>query len=549
NGKAKISDLSVGKYKLVEKESLPGYKKLTEPVSFEIKKGMTEVLSLKVENEQLDKGSVEITKVDKDSQKVLEGVVFEVQDEQGKVVTEVKTDKNGKAKISDLSVGKYKLVEKESLPGYKKLTEPVSFEIKKGMTEVLSLKIENEMVDTGNVEITKIDKDNKAPLAGVVFEVQDDKGKVVTKVTTDKAGKAIVADLSVGKYKLVEVESLPGYKKLEKPVLFEITKGMTKSLAFTVENEMVDTGNVEITKIDKDSKAPLENVVFEVRDSKGKVVAKVTTDKEGKADVSDLSIGKYELVEVETPAGYKPLEKPVSFEIKKGMTKVLSLKVENEQLDKGSVEITKMAAESKEVLSGAVFEVHDEKGKVVVKVTTDKDGKAKIADLSVGNYTLVEVEAPKGYEKLTNPIPFEITNGMINAVQLEVLNKLNHLAPPDPETPDPENPGTPDPENPGTPDPENPGTPDPENPGIPDPENPGTPDPENPGTPNPENPGTPNSENPGTPDPEKPGTQNPEKPEKELPKTGQKMPVEPYMGALLVMMSFGLLVLGRKQQR
>ncbi|PGU68447.1 SpaA isopeptide-forming pilin-related protein, partial [Bacillus cereus] len=484
-GKAKIADLSVGKYKLVEVESLPGYKKLAKPVSFEIKKGMTEVLSLKVENELVDKGSVEITKLDKDSQKVLEDVVFEVQDEQGKVVTEVKTDKNGKAKISDLSVGKYKLVEKESLPGYKKLTEPVSFEIKKGMTEVLSLNIENEMVDTGNVEITKIDKDNKAPLAGVVFEVQDDKGKVVTKVTTDKAGKATVADLSVGKYKLVEVESLPGYKKLEKPVLFEITKGMTKSLAFTVENEMVDTGNVEITKIDKDSKAPLENVVFEVRDSKGKVVAKVTTDKEGKADISDLSIGKYELVEVETPAGYKPLEKPVSFEITKGMTKVLSLQVENEQLDKGSVEITKMAAESKEVLSGAVFEVHDEKGKVVVKVTTDKDGKAKITDLSVGNYTLVEVEAPKGYEKLTNPIPFEITNGMINAVQLEVLNKLNHLAPPGPETPNPEKPGTP----------------------------------------------------------------NPEKPEKELPKTGQKMPVEPYMGALLVMMSFGLLILGRKQQR
>ncbi|MGH0888865.1 SpaA isopeptide-forming pilin-related protein, partial [Bacillus cereus] len=455
-GKAKVSDLSVGKYKLVETESLPGYKKLIEPVSFEIKKGMTEVLLLKVENEQLDKGSVEITKVDKDSQKALEGVVFEIQDEAGKVVTKVTTDKEGKAKVSDLSVGKYKLVETESLPGYKKLIEPVSFEIKKGMTEVLLLKVENEQLDKGSVEITKVDKDSQKALEGVVFEVQDEKGKVVTKVTTDKEGKAKVSDLSVGKYKLVETESLPGYKKLTEPVSFEIKKGMTEVLSLKVENEQLDKGSVEITKVDKDSQKVLEGVVFEVQDEKGKVVTKVTTDKEGKAKVSDLSVGKYKLVETESLPGYKKLTEPVSFEIKKGMTEVLSLKVENEQLDKGSLEITKMAAESKNVLSGAVFEVHDEKGKVVTKVTTDKEGKAKVSDLSVGHYTLVEVEAPKGYEKLTNPIPFEITKGMISPVQLEVLNKLTSLAPPGPEKPettDPEKPETTDPEKPETTDP------------------------------------------------------------------------------------------------
>ncbi|PEL94318.1 SpaA isopeptide-forming pilin-related protein [Bacillus wiedmannii] len=487
-GKANVSDLSVGKYKLVETESLPGYKKLSESVSFEITKGMTEVLSLKVENEQLDKGSVEITKVDKDSQKALEGVVFEVQDEQGKVVTKVTTDKEGKANISDLSVGSYKLVEVESLLGYKKLEKPVSFEITKGMTKVLSLKIENEWVDKGNVEVTKVDKDSGTVLAGVTFEVQDEQGKVITKVTTDKEGKANISDLSIGSYKLVEVENLPGYKKLTEPVSFEIKKGMTEVLSLKVENEQLDKGSVEVIKVDKDSQKALEGVVFEVQDEKGKVVTKVTTDKEGKANVSDLSVGKYKLVETESLPGYKKLTEPVSFEIKKGMTEVLLLKVENEQLDKGSVEITKMAAESKNVLSGAVFEVHDEKGKVVTKVTTDKEGKAKVSDLSVGHYTLVEVEAPKGYEKLTNPIPFEITKGMISPVQLEVLNKLTSLAPPGPEKPE-------------------------------------------------------------TTDPEKPETTNPEKPEKELPKTGQKMPVEPYMGALLIMMSFGLLVLGRKQQR
>ncbi|PGK29382.1 cell wall anchor protein, partial [Bacillus anthracis] len=190
---------------------------------------------------------------------------------------------------------------------------------------------------------------------------------------TDKEGKANVSDLSVGKYELVEVESLPGYKKLEKPVSFEIKKGMTEVLSLKVENEMVDSGNVEITKIDKDSKAPLENVVFEVRDLKGKVVKKVTTDKDGKANISDLPIGKYELVEVETPAGYKPLEKPISFEIEKGRVTALKLTVENELVDTGNVEITKVDTDSQKALEGVVFEVQDEQGKVVGRVTTDKE--------------------------------------------------------------------------------------------------------------------------------------------------------------------------------
>ncbi|WP_002150047.1 MSCRAMM family protein, partial [Bacillus cereus] len=423
-GKANIADLSVGKYKLVEKESLPGYKKLTEPVSFEIKKGMTKVLSLKVENELLDKGSLEITKVDKESGAALAGVTFEVQDEKDKVVTKVTTDKEGRATIADLSVGKYKLVEVDSLPGYKKLAKPVSFEIKKGMTEVLSLKVENEQLDKGSVEITKVDKDSQKVLEGVVFEVQDEQGKAVTEVTTDKEGKAKVSDLSVGKYKLVEKAGLPGYKKLTEPVSFEITKGMTTFLSMKVENEQLDKGSVEITKVDKDSQKVLAGVVFEVQDEAGKVVTEVTTDKDGKAKVSDLSVGKYKLVEKAGLPGYKKLTEPVSFEIKKGMTEVLSLKIENEMVDKGSVEITKVDKESGAVLAGVTFEVQDEKDKVVTKVTTDKKGKANVSDLSVGKYKLVEVESLPGYKKLEKPVPFEIKKGMKKSLAFTVENEM-----------------------------------------------------------------------------------------------------------------------------
>ncbi|WP_249727707.1 prealbumin-like fold domain-containing protein, partial [Bacillus paralicheniformis] len=82
----------------------------------------------------------------------------------------------------------------------------------------------------------------------------------------------------------------------------------------------------------------LEAVVFEVQDEQGKIVTEITTDEEGKANVSDLPIGKYELVEVETPAGYKPIESPISFDIEKGRVTALKLTVENELIDTGNVE-------------------------------------------------------------------------------------------------------------------------------------------------------------------------------------------------------------------
>ena len=64
------------------------------------------------------------------------------------------------------------------------------------------------MVDKGNIEITKVDKENGAVLAGVEFEVQDEKDEVVRKVVTDKDGKANVSDSISRKVQISRDEKL-----------------------------------------------------------------------------------------------------------------------------------------------------------------------------------------------------------------------------------------------------------------------------------------------------------------------------------------------------
>ena len=77
-----------------------------------------------------------------------------MQDEQGKVVTEVKQIKMVKQKSQIIS-RKVQISRDEKFTRLQKATDPVSFEITKGMTTVLSLKVENEQLDKGSVEITK----------------------------------------------------------------------------------------------------------------------------------------------------------------------------------------------------------------------------------------------------------------------------------------------------------------------------------------------------------------------------------------------------------
>lgn len=75
------------------------------------------VINIKLENRKIS-GKLVILKVDpNDSKKILEGVVFVIEDENGNFIAEITTDKTSTAQI-DLAYGKYVVYEKSTLEGY-----------------------------------------------------------------------------------------------------------------------------------------------------------------------------------------------------------------------------------------------------------------------------------------------------------------------------------------------------------------------------------------------------------------------------------------------
>ncbi len=97
---------------------------------------------------------VKIIKIDKDNKNKLEGIEFNILDENNNIkYSNLKTNKDGEIIVEGIMPGKYYLEETTSINGYKKLKEKVEFEI--DLNEEVVLTIENEK------EPTKVKKEQK----------------------------------------------------------------------------------------------------------------------------------------------------------------------------------------------------------------------------------------------------------------------------------------------------------------------------------------------------------------------------------------------------
>ncbi|TXR98055.1 hypothetical protein DN390_20680 [Bacillus sp. SH7-1] len=277
---------------------------------------------------------------------------------------------------------------------------------------------------TGKVKIKKVDSNNdNKKLVGAKFKIEDSKGKIVGELVTNEEGEAISKDLPIGNYTLVEIEAPKGYELLKDKITVKIEKDAVVEIKIGNKKLPDPMGKMKLVKVDmSDKNKQLAGAKFHIEDSQWKVVGELVTDEKGEAISKDLPLGNYNLVEVEAPKGYELLKDKVVVKIEKD--EVVEINIENKKLldPIGKMKLVKVDTSDKnKKLAGAKFHIEDSSGKVVGELVTDEKGEAISKDLPLGNYNLVEVEAPNGYELLKNKTAIKIERDEV--VEIKIGNR------------------------------------------------------------------------------------------------------------------------------
>ena len=368
-----------------------------------------------------------------------------------------KTDEKGHGLSGFLAYGEYEVRETSTPSNKIETVEPFYININKDSDSSIKEFVENDLPFESYIKLIKEDKKTgkKVTLSNATFKLYrlNDKNQWknvyckngIFKVDSWKTGKDGIAytedKLIAGKYKADEIKIPDGFLKLDSPVEFEINRSnktlefdkdydayisvvlkneqptgtlkLDKTIAIRndVDKSLVDTSDLSKIKFRLTAK---ENIIDKADGStiyaKGKEVGTYNLTKDGKLEVKNLPMGKYELQEIETLPGLvvDNTKYEVNFKKTDDTTKVYTIekKIKNNTT---CIEVSKTDITGDKELIGAKLSVIDENNKVIDSWTsTDKTH--KIEGVLVGKtYTLREEIAPDGYVKATD-IKFTIEN-------------------------------------------------------------------------------------------------------------------------------------------
>ena len=373
-------------------------------------------------------------------------------------MTTLTTGKDGKATAKNLPLGQYRVVEVEAPYGYvlnpneQKVTFTYVDDKTPVIKESLTFSDDRQKLD---MSVTKLDAEDNTPIAGAVFGLYADediknvdgkviieKGTLLEKATSDENGKiAFVKDYPFAKYVARELVKPAGYVTNEEAVNFD-TKYQGQDVKTAVYNsEYKNTPTTfEFTKTDITSGAELTGATLTVLDKDGNVVDTWTSDAKEAHVIKRLVVGEtYTLREEFAPYGYLKAT-DIQFTVE-DTGKVQHVEMKDE-VPTGSIVINKdgeFVTDTtlmkgywfdfifnffKDSLAGVTFDVYAKEdivsadgldtvyhkaGDKVATIVTNEKGIARIDDLPLGKYYLVETKTLEGFVLDDTPIEADLS--------------------------------------------------------------------------------------------------------------------------------------------
>ena len=475
NGEAVIKDLPLGKYRVKETKAPAGFvlNPDSQEVSFIYKDQNTPEIEEKLEfSNERQKVELSVEKQDAETGKALKGATFGLYNKEAissgdKVVVkadtllqEITSNEKGKAAFTlDLPLGRYYVKELQAPAGYISSDEILEFDATYQGQDVKTIKLKSVKKNRPTtVEVTKADITTGTELDGASMSVLDKDGNVIDSWTSVKDSPHVIKRLQVGKTYILREELAPyGYLRAtdveftisdtaevqkvkmedEVPVarllvnkkgefldsvsLLDNAKGMIEHLFNYVTGNLTDvTFNVYAAEAIRAADGVSADYY-----AADELVGSITTDGNGIAQMDNLPLGRYYIVEKETSHGYVLDNEPryVDLTYRDQDTPLVTYSADWQNArQRVQVEVLKKEKDSDKVLSGAIFglyaadDIVSSKGKVLLAKdtlielkTTDEEGKIQfVADLPVDSrYYIKELAAPDGY--VTDQKPQEFT--------------------------------------------------------------------------------------------------------------------------------------------